>query len=61
MPDDNVWLAQRRAEHDALTRLLDSHCEPTPAAPSKAPAASRHPTGPVPLTLDLARHRRTTP
>ena len=22
MPEDNVWLAQRRAEHAALTRLL---------------------------------------
>ncbi|MDH6580689.1 hypothetical protein [Kitasatospora sp. MAP5-34] len=23
MPEDNVWLLQRRAEHAALTRLLD--------------------------------------
>lgn len=60
MPSDNVWLAQRRAEQAALTKLLAA----MPDTPGRAiqgvgcPAAA---TGPVPLTLDLNRHRRTQP
>lgn len=58
MPEDNVWLAQRRAEQAALTRLLATMAEhPTRAVQGGGcgPAAA----GAVPLTLDLARHRRT--
>ncbi|HUK69839.1 MAG TPA: hypothetical protein VLW50_13990 [Streptosporangiaceae bacterium] len=39
MPADNVWLAQRQAEHDALTRVL--------AAMQAAPGRAVQPTGPV--------------
>ncbi len=60
MPEDNVWLAQRRAEQAALTRLLASMADHPGRAVQGAgcgPAA----TGPVPLTLDLARHRKDQP
>jgi hypothetical protein len=54
MPDDNVWLAQRRAEHAALTRLLtaigDSPCRAVQGA-----GCGTNPTGPVPVTLDTRR------
>ena len=57
MPADNVWLAQRHAEHAALTRLLAT----LPNNPRRAVqgAGCGAPAGPVPLTLDLTRHRRT--
>lgn len=58
MPEDNVWLLQRRAEHSALIRLLDA----TREQPERAIAGAGCPTGPagpVPLTFDLTRHRRT--
>lgn len=58
MPEDNVWLLQRQAEHSALIRLLDATCE----QPDRAIAGAGCPTapdGPVPLTFDLTRHRRT--
>lgn len=58
MPDDNVWLAQRRTEQAALTQLLSI----MDARPGRAiqgggcgPAASR----PVPLTLDTSRASRS--
>ncbi|WP_460344265.1 tyrosine-type recombinase/integrase [Actinoallomurus acanthiterrae] len=55
MPDDNVWLAQRHAERDALARLLAS----LQATPHRAvQGAGCRTTGPVPLTLDLSRHRK---
>jgi hypothetical protein len=60
MPEDNVWLAQRRAEHAALVKLLDA----MNAAPDRAvqgAGCGSAPTGPVPLTLDLSRHRKTRP
>ncbi|MFI5635557.1 tyrosine-type recombinase/integrase [Streptomyces sp. NPDC051664] len=58
MPEDNVWLLQRRAEHPAPTRLLETigdkpHCAVQGAGCGTTPA------GPVPLALDLDRHRRT--
>ena len=60
MPADNVWLAQRHAEHAALTRLLATMADNPGRAVQGAGcgAAPSHP-GPVPLTLDLTRHRRT--
>jgi hypothetical protein len=60
MPEDNVWLTQRRAEQAALTRLLgvmDDHPGRAVQGAGCGPTAS----GPVPLNLDLARHRRSNP
>ncbi|MFC9434753.1 tyrosine-type recombinase/integrase [Nocardia sp. NPDC057030] len=63
MPDDNVWLAQRRAEQAALTQLLAK----LPDQPGRAlegggcaaaPAAAH---GPTRIELDLTHHRRTRP
>jgi hypothetical protein len=50
MPDDNVWLAQRRAEQQALTQLLAA----LPAESGRAVQGGGcrdNTTGPVPLTL----------
>lgn len=58
MPEDNVWLAQRRAEHAALIRLLAT----APERPGRAvQGGGCAPTGAVPLTLNLAPHRRIQP
>ena len=57
MPEDNVWLAQRRAEHAALTRVLTTMAGATGRAVQGAGCGAA-PAGPVPLTLDLTRHRR---
>jgi hypothetical protein len=58
MPDDNVWLAQRRAEHAALTRVLAA----MQAAPGRAVQGAGYgaaaPGSPVPLTLDLTRRKK---
>ena len=62
MPDDNVWLTQRRAEHTALARLLDALDQTPDAAAHGATRECPKPsTGPVPLVLDLTRHRRSHP
>ena len=62
MPEDNVWLTQRRAEHAALTRLLETLDSAPDAAAHGATPARREPSaGPVALTLDLSRHRRSRP
>jgi integrase len=58
MPEDNVWLAQRRAEHAALTRLLGA-MQDNPGRAVQGGGCGVAPAGPVPLTLDLTRHRRT--
>ena len=51
MPADNVWLSQRRAEHEALQRLLAA----LDAKPDRACQGAGCPTtpasGPVPITL----------
>jgi hypothetical protein len=60
MPDENVWLTQRHAERDALTRLLATMRDNTGRAVQGA-GCRTGPDGPVPLTLDLTRHRRTRP
>lgn len=60
MPADNVWLLQRRAEHAALTRLLDTIAS-KPARAVQGAGCGAAVTGPVPVTLDLDRHRRTRP
>ncbi|MGH3858574.1 tyrosine-type recombinase/integrase [Actinokineospora sp.] len=60
MPEDNVWLAQRRAEHAALTRLLAA-MQDNPGRAVQGAGCGTAPAGPVPLTLDLTRHQRTQP
>lgn len=60
MPEDNVWLAQRRAEQAALTRLLATMAD-HPGRALQGGGCGPASAGPVPLTLDLARHRRTQP
>lgn len=60
MPEDNVWLTQRRGEYAALTRLLDAlDAAPDAATHGVTPDCRRPATGSVPLTLDLTRHRRS--
>jgi Phage integrase family len=65
MPADNIWLAQRRAEHAALTRLLAAMSEhPGRAVQGAGCAAScgaAAPAGPVPLILDPTRARKDHP
>jgi hypothetical protein len=62
MPEDNVWLTRRRTEHQALERLLDTlDHEPDSAAHGAITECHRPSAGSVPLTLDLTRHRRSTP
>ena len=57
MPEDNVWLAQRQAEHAALTRLLAAmHAAPGRAVQGAGCGAA--PAGPVPVTLGTAVHRK---
>ena len=61
MPEDNVWLAQRRAEHAALARLLATMSDHPGRAVQgggcgAAPTAT--PTGAVSLTLNPSPHRR---
>jgi len=59
MPEDNVWLAQRRAEQQALTRLLDA----LPAESGRAVQGGGcrdSASGPIPLTLG-SLPRRTRP
>ena len=60
MPEDNVWLGQRRAEQAALTRLLRV-IEDRPGRAVQGGGCGAAPPGPVPLSLDLSRHRRSTP
>lgn len=75
MPDDNVWLAQRRGEHAALTGLLATMRDgPQRAVHSGGCNTScgagcgtcggtsdRAPGGTVPLALDTPRPRSTQP
>lgn len=62
MPEDNVWLTRRRTEHHALKRLLDAlDHEPDSAAHGAITECPEPSAGPVPLTLDLTRHRRSNP
>ena len=60
MPDGNVWLAQRRAEHAALTQLLAA-MDAVPARAVQGGGCGATAPGPVPLTLDTSRARRTRP
>lgn len=60
MPDDNIWLGQRRAEQASLTRLL-SVMENHPGRAVQGGGCGAAPRGPIPLTLDLSRHPRSNP
>ena len=60
MPDDNVWLAQRRAERAALTQLLAT-MDAVPGRAVEGGGCGASTQGPVPLTLDTSRARRTRP
>jgi len=60
MPEDNPWLAQRRAEHAALTRLLATMQE-KPSRAIQGGGCGAVATGPVRLALDHTRQRRTQP
>jgi hypothetical protein len=57
MPDDNVWLLQRRAERDALLKLLDA----MRANPGRAVQGAGSPSTPTPISIDLTRHRKPQP
>lgn len=57
MPDGNVWLAEREAERDALTRLLAT----MQASPGRAIQGAGSPSSPVPVSIDLDRHRKPQP
>ena len=53
MPDGNVWLAER----DALARLLAT----MQASPGRAIQGAGSPSSPVPVSIDLDRHRQPHP
>ena len=57
MPDGNVWLIQREAERDALARLLAA----MRASPGRAVQGAGSPSSPVPVSIDLTRHRDQQP
>ena len=60
MPADNVWLAQRQAEHAALTRVLAA-MQAAPGRAVQGAGCGAAPAGPVPVTLDTAIHRKDHP
>jgi len=57
MPADNVWLLQREAERAALVKLLAA----MQASPGRAVQGAGSPSSPVPVSLDLTRHRKPQP
>jgi len=57
MPDSNVWLVEREAERGALTRLLAT----MQASPGRAVQGAGSPSSPVPVSIDLTRHRDQGP
>ena len=57
MPDGNVWLVEREAERDALARLLAT----MQASPGRAIQGAGSPSSPVPVSIDLDRHRKPHP
>ena len=55
MPHDNVWLAQRSAERDALVKLIATMRE----NPSRACQGAATPAcGPIPITIDATSYRK---
>ncbi len=61
MPEDNVWLAQRQAEHAALTRVLAAMQAAPGRAVQGAGCSSAAPAGPVPVTIDTTVYRKDQP
>ena len=61
MPGDNVWLAQRQAEHDALARVLAAMDNTPDRAVQGAGCPSAPPAGPVPVTIDSRKPREEQP
>jgi integrase len=61
MPGDNVWLAQRQAEHDALARVLAAMDSSPDRAVQGAGCPSAPPSGPVPVTIDTRQPRKEQP
>jgi hypothetical protein len=57
MPAGNVWLVEREAERDALARLLST----MRASPGRAVQGAGSPSSPVPVSIDLTRHREQQP
>ena len=60
MPEDNVWLAQRQAEHAALTRVLAA-MQAAPGRAVQGAGCGAAPAGPVPVTIDAAIRRKDHP
>jgi hypothetical protein len=60
MPVDNVWLVQRQAEHDALARVLAAMQASPGRAVQGGGCPSGPPAGPVPVTLGISRHGKTS-
>jgi hypothetical protein len=55
MPHDNVWLAQRSTERDALVKLIATMRE----NPSRACQGAATPAcGPIPITIDTTSYRK---
>jgi hypothetical protein len=61
MPADNVWLAQRQAEHDALARVLAAMNSAPDRAVQGAGCPSAPPAGPVPVTIGIRQPREERP
>jgi hypothetical protein len=57
MPADNVWLIQREAECDALVKLLTA----MQTSLVQAVQGAGSPGTPVPVSIDLTRHRKPQP
>jgi hypothetical protein len=60
MPEDNIWLAQRQAEHAALTRVLAA-MQAAPGRAVQGAGCGAAPAGPVPVTIDAAVRREDRP
>ena len=60
MPGDNVWLAQRQAEHDALARVRRHEDHPRPGSPGRRMPV-RAAAGPVPVTIGTRQPREEQP
>jgi hypothetical protein len=61
MPDDNVWLTQRRAERQALGHLLAALPAETGRAVQGAGCSTNTAAGPVTLPLNLTNLRKSRP
>jgi hypothetical protein len=60
MPEDNIWLAQRQAEHAALIRVLAA-MQAAPGRAVQGAGCGAAPAGPVPVTIDAAIRRKDHP